>query len=290
MNFVRSGLFPTGHVSLTWEHRLFLPSAEGSPEKRRACHAHHWNLLSLWPNTAGFSGHSPPFCLQGSFYITTTIFSVSIQHDSQAFHKPLCMGSPTQFSSKVISNPVPSIQKPKSAPLKSDCNLILNTLLPPVHSHSRQGRSFIKPADPAPLLTSHPDRDREHTRPHRSQKADKGAGSSAVTAPGTAAAASLGTRPVSDGLTSPSRGQRQEQGLLRPPWVGRPEGRHLGTHPVASSPEEGPPTPQLTSGMRCPRSSQAETHRPPQAILRGKRGPPQRGRGRDKSQQSPQTN
>lgn len=30
VNFVRSGLFPTGHVSLTWEHRVFLPSAEGS--------------------------------------------------------------------------------------------------------------------------------------------------------------------------------------------------------------------------------------------------------------------
>lgn len=52
VNFVRSGLFPTGHVSLTWEHSLFVPSAEGSPEKRRVCHTHHWDLLSHWTNTA----------------------------------------------------------------------------------------------------------------------------------------------------------------------------------------------------------------------------------------------
>lgn len=41
VNFVRSGLFPTGHVSLTWEHRVFLPSAEGSSEKRRVYHTLH---------------------------------------------------------------------------------------------------------------------------------------------------------------------------------------------------------------------------------------------------------
>lgn len=41
VNFVRSRLFPTGHVSLTWEHRVFLPSAEGSSEKRRLCHTPH---------------------------------------------------------------------------------------------------------------------------------------------------------------------------------------------------------------------------------------------------------
>lgn len=41
VNFVRSGLFPTGHVFLTWKQGVFLPSAGGSSEKRRVCHTLH---------------------------------------------------------------------------------------------------------------------------------------------------------------------------------------------------------------------------------------------------------
>lgn len=50
-------------------------------------------------------------------------------------------------------------------------------------------------------------------------------------------------------------------GLLHPPWAGRAEDRQLGTHPVPS-PREGPPTPQLTSGMHCPCPAQVGTTDP----------------------------
>lgn len=84
VNFVRSGLFPTGHVSLTWEHSVFVPSAEGSPEKRRACHTHHWDLLSHQTNAAEHLRVNPhPLGYRAK---ATATFRASIQRNPQSFY------------------------------------------------------------------------------------------------------------------------------------------------------------------------------------------------------------
>lgn len=116
VNFVRSGLFPTGHVSLTWEHRVFVPSAEGSPEKRRACHTHHWNLLSLWPHSWAPQGHSPSFCLQGSFCITTTT-APAPNTTHKRFTNHHAWAAPP-VASKVPSSLVPGAPPAEKAPLQ----------------------------------------------------------------------------------------------------------------------------------------------------------------------------
>lgn len=115
VNFVRSGLFPTGHVSLTWEHRMFGPSAEGSPEKRRACHTHPWNLLSLWPSTAD--------CLRAIPTLLPT--GLVLHHHSHIlcqYPTPSTSISQTAMSTQShpvlqqsYNSPVPIIQNMKSA-------------------------------------------------------------------------------------------------------------------------------------------------------------------------------
>lgn len=136
VNFVRSGLFPTGHVSLTWEHRVFVPSAEGSPEKRRACHTHHWNLLSLWPNTAGHLRVTPhPFAYRAH--------SASPQPRRRHPTRPTSVSQTTMHG-----QPHPSQAKFRAASylvhhqlrrpcFRSDRALGLNPCLPPACPHGR---------------------------------------------------------------------------------------------------------------------------------------------------------
>lgn len=136
VNFVRSGLFPTGHVSLTWEHRVFVPSAEGSPEKRRACHTHHWNLLSLWPNTAGHLRVTPhPFAYRAH--------SASPQPRRQHPTRPTSVsqttmhGQPHPSQAKFRAASYLVHHQPRRPRFRSDRALGLNPCLPPVCPHGR---------------------------------------------------------------------------------------------------------------------------------------------------------
>ena len=217
VNFVRSGLFPTGHVSLTWEHRVFVPSAEGSPEKRRACHTHHPNLLSLWPNAAGCLRVIPHPSAYRARSASPQPYSVPASdtiHRHFTNHRVWAVPPSSQAKLQAILSP--AYKKLRVPHFKSDCNLRPNTLFPPVCSHGREGKSLIKPADPAPPLAPTPREMRGHKAPPHPEgwprapdnpaQADKGTGRPTVTAPDTAAAA--------DGTAWPAQGQVSAQGQL----------------------------------------------------------------------------
>lgn len=146
---------------------MFVPSAEGSPEKRRACHAHHWNLLSFWSNTV--------YCLRVTLHPSAySARSASPQPysvpASNTIHKHFTnhrvAGSPTQFSSKLTSNPVPSTQKAECP--TSRVTAISVHPSPSCPFPQLTGQEPNQTRRPCPISVLPP---RGDTRPHRVQKA-----------------------------------------------------------------------------------------------------------------------
>lgn len=195
VNFVRSGLFPTGHVSLTWEHRVFVPSAEGSPEKRRACHTHHWNLLSLWPNTAGHLRVTPhPFAYRAH----SASPQPQCRHPtrSTSISQTTMHGQPHPFQAKLRAISYLAYKQLRTPRFRSDCALSLNSFLPPVCSHGRKGTNLIKAA------TKLTQREEEGTAREARHQAHKGTVCLRDAAPDTEAAAGRLAQPAPGQVTA----------------------------------------------------------------------------------------